>query len=150
MSTASTLGFTKPTASDPAFQTPAVVGQGFDDVDEHLRLADAAHAWQAVALGANFANVAGFPVSRYRKLAGDRAVRIEVTQTRSSTTHVAGTTICTLSAGYRPTANQIIVGYLSTGASAQFTVGSTGALSCTTANITAGTSFVVFGEISLD
>lgn len=150
MPTNSTLGFEKMADADTLASVAARIRNAVDGIDAHLRLAETGQAWQTITPITNFANVVGYPASRYRKLAGGRAVRIEAAQTRSTSTHTAGSTIFTLAAGFRPTgATQAITGWLTTGSAALFNIATTGAVTCAV-NITNGTSFVLFGDISLD
>ena len=144
----STLGFTEMDDSDPLAQVAAEMRASVDAIDAHLRLAETGQAWQAFTL-TNWSAVAGWPASRYRKKAGMREVRVEIAATRTTSNLAAGGTLFTLAAGFWPTANQTVIGYLTTGAVAIFTIATTGAVTCNAA-INIGISAIFCGDISLD
>lgn len=148
MGTTSTLGFDKMADSDPMSEVGEWIRDAVDDIDAHLRLAATGQAWQTLT-PASFNDLAGWPVTRYRKKAGMREVRVEGAATRTGTNLAAGATIFTLAAGFRPTANQTIVGYTTTGAVAFFTISTGGAVTANVA-INVGISFIFCGDISLD
>lgn len=150
MTDTTTLGFPYMEDGDAMSTVAQQMQDGLEQVDEHLRGGD--ESWQDAdsLMAANFAGLAGYHAGRFRLLPGRRAVRLEAAQTRSSSTHNAGTTIFTLPAGYRPTAaTQMVPGLLTNGDVAGFNIGTGGAVSCGI-NIPSGVSFIVYGDFSLD